>query len=269
MFYEKINSNLLWTSQGHGNTTAINLGEKLFVIDSTLNWKLAEKWRETIQGYFDKPVSGLILTHHHADHTFGNQAFSDVPIISSSEIRKIMDYNKKHHWVIEEMMEWEEGGYGIKDLQITLPNICFENQLTIHGERALELIRADGHTLGSTYLWEKETRTLITGDLIFNQEFPYGGDETSDLIKWNEVIDDFIELQPKVIISGHGPPAKEKDLIEISKFFSESIDFMKQKKNQGFSLEKITEDPQFPEYYSKDRIERKKITIERWYNYFD
>jgi glyoxylase-like metal-dependent hydrolase (beta-lactamase superfamily II) len=269
MQYEKINSYLIWTSEGYGNTTAINLGEKIFVIDSTLNWKLAQEWRETIEEYFDESISGLILTHHHEDHTFGNQVFSDLPIISSTEIRKIMVHQKKHLWILEDMMEAEEEGYGIKGLEITLPTICFENRLTIHGGRQLDVIRVDGHTLGSSYLWEEETRTLIAGDLVFNQEFPYGGDETSDLIRWKTVIDELIELKPKVIISGHGPPATENDLLEISKFFSKCIDFMKKKLREKYPLQQIIEDPQFPEYYSQDRIERKKVTVEKWYNFFE
>jgi len=269
MQYEKINSNLIWTSKGYGNTTAINLGGKIYIIDSTLNWKLAQEWKENVEEYFSKPVSGLILTHHHADHTFGNQVFSNLPIISSTEIWKIMNHHKKHIWIPEEMMDWEEDGYGINGLEVTLPNVCFENRIVLHGERSLEIIRADGHTRGSSYLWENETRTLITGDLIFNREFPYGADETSDLIQWKKVTEELIKLNPKVIISGHGPLATEKDLKEIREFFSKSIDFMKQKMNEGTTLQKIAEDNQFPEYYSQNRFERKRNTIERWYTYFE
>lgn len=268
MQYKKINSNLIWTSKGFGNTTAINLGGKIYIIDSTLNWKLAQEWKENVEEYFSEPVSGLILTHHHADHTFGNQVFSNLPIISSNEIWKIMNYNKKHIWIPKEMKDWEEDGYGINGLEVTLPNVCFENRIVLHGERSLEIIRVDGHTSGSSYLWENETRTLIAGDLIFNREFPYGGDETSDLIQWKKVTEELIKLNPKVIISGHGPLATEKDLIEIREFFSNCIDFMKQKMGEGTTLQKIVEDDQFPDYYSQDRFERKKNTIERWYTYF-
>ena len=268
MQYEKINSNLIWTSKGFGNTTAINLGGKIYINDSTLNWKLAQEWKENVEEYFSEPVSGLILTHHHADHTFGNQVFSNLPIISSIEIWKIMNYNKKHIWIPKEMKDWEKDGYGINGLEVTLPNVCFENRIVLHGERSLEIIRVDGHTRGSSYLWENETRTLIAGDLIFNREFPYGGDETSDLIQWKKVTEELIKLNPKVIISGHGPLATEKDLIEIREFFSNCIDFMKQKMGEGTTFQKIAEDDQFPEYYSQDRFERKKTTIERWYTYF-
>lgn len=268
MQFKEINKNLIWTDEGFGNTMGINTGGKVFVIDSTKDWKLAKEWRKTIEKHFNEPVSGLILTHHHADHTFENQVFSDLPIIASSEIRNIMIERKKHIWIPDDMMEWEDEGYGIRGLQITLPNICFDNRLTIHGERSLDIIRADGHTLGSSYLWEKQTKTLIAGDLLFNQEFPYGGDETSDLIKWKEVLDEISELKQKKIIPGHGPPVTDKDLKEIREFFTNILIFMKKKVRNGATLKNIAEDPQFPEYYSEDHTERKYVSIETWYNYF-
>ncbi|MHA1968103.1 MAG: MBL fold metallo-hydrolase [Candidatus Hodarchaeales archaeon] len=268
MHFKEINPNLIWTNEGFGNTIAINIGGKIFVIDSTKDWKLATEWRETIERHFNESVSGLILTHHHEDHTFGNQVFSDLPIIASSRIREIMIELQKKYWILDDMIEWEDEGYGIRGLKITFPNICFDNRLTIHGERSLDIIRADGHTLGSSYLWEKETRTLIAGDLIFNKQFPYGADETSDLIKWKEVLDEISKLKPKIIVPGHGPPVTDKDLKEIRDFFTDTVNFMKKKVITEVKLEEIIEDPKFPDYYSKDRTERKKVSIETWYEYF-
>ena len=132
----------------------------------------------------------------------------------------------------------------------------------------LEVIEADGHTGGSTYLWEPETKTLIAGDLVFNKQFPYGGDDTCDPIIWQTVMERLIDLKPKTIISGHGPPASNKDLVEINDFFQKGIDFMRKKLNEGLNFEEIADDSDFPEYYSVNRVERKRATIERWVEYF-
>ncbi|MFX0014331.1 MAG: MBL fold metallo-hydrolase [Promethearchaeota archaeon] len=271
MNFEKISEHLIWTDVGYGNSIAIDLGGKIFVIDSMLNWELAAEWRKVIEQYFDSYLSGLILTHHHCDHTFGNQVFSDLPIISSFEIRRITTEFEKNIWNVQtpdDLDEWEAGGYGVKDLQLTHSNVCFVNKLYLYGRRTLELIQADGHTSGSTYLWEPETRTLIAGDLIFNKQFPYGGDETCDIMKWQKVIEDLITLEPKIIISGHGPAATTDDLDEINDFFARCIDYMKNKSIDALRVEKIAQDSDFPEYYSHDRLERKKISIERWIEFF-
>ncbi|MFX0209719.1 MAG: MBL fold metallo-hydrolase, partial [Candidatus Hodarchaeota archaeon] len=130
------------------------------------------------------------------------------------------------------------------------------------------VIQADGHTEGSTYLWEPETKTLIAGDLVFNKQFPYGGDDTCDPIRWQTVMEELIALKPKTIISGHGPPASDNDLVEINNFFLKSIDFMRDKLNEGLTFQEIVNDSNFPEYYSQDRAERKSVTIERWTEFF-
>ncbi len=266
-----MNEHLIWTDVGYGNSSAIDLGGRVFVIDSMNNWELATEWRSDIEEHFNCPVSGLILTHHHGDHTFGNQVFSDVSIISSLEIRQITIDFEKEFWIKqtpEDLDEWEEGGYGVKNLQLTHSNVCFENKLYIHGERTLELIQTNGHTDGSTYLLEPETKTLIAGDLVFNKEFPYGGDETCNIVLWQKAIESLIALKPEIVISGHGPVAFIKDLEEINDFFLKSIDFIRNKLNEGLTSEEINEDPRFPEYYSQDRVERKKVTIERWVEFF-
>ncbi len=271
MNFEIVAKHLIWTDVGYGNSAAIDLGNKLFVIDSMFNWELATEWRSIVEQHFNKPVSGLILTHHHADHTFGNQVFSDLPIISSLEIRKITQEFEQEVWMKvtqEDLNEWEAGGYGVKNLQLTHSNLCFEIKLEIYGERKLVLIQADGHTSGSTYLWEPETRTLIAGDLVFNKQFPYGGDETCNVVVWQKVIEDLIALEPEIIISGHGSIAAIKDLEEINDFFLNSIDFIREKLKERLTSEKIEKDPHFPEYYSQDRVERKKVTIEQWVEFF-
>ncbi len=269
MHIEKIDEHLIWTSQGYGNSAAIDLGGKILVIDSMLNFEYAKEWKKHIEKNFDSKCSGLVLTHHHGDHTFGNQIFSDLPIISSVEVRKIMMDWQEHVWTPENLKEWEEASpegkkYGIQGLQITLPNVCFEKSLSIYAERTAEIIQADGHTTGSSYLWEPETRTIIAGDLIFNQQFPFGGDETCNIIQWQRAIEDLMSLKPRTVISGHGPTATIKNLEEINNFLLKSINFIKKRLADGISPEELSKDPDFPDYYSENLEERKEVTIESW-----
>jgi hypothetical protein len=42
MKVEKVNDNLIWIEEGFGNSAAINLGAKVFVIDSMLECNLAK-----------------------------------------------------------------------------------------------------------------------------------------------------------------------------------------------------------------------------------
>jgi glyoxylase-like metal-dependent hydrolase (beta-lactamase superfamily II) len=61
--------------------TVIDTGKTLVVVDTYASYKLAEKARVYIDKIFNKPVSHVINTHHHWDHTFGNQVFKNSVII--------------------------------------------------------------------------------------------------------------------------------------------------------------------------------------------
>lgn len=259
MRVEKVNENLIWTEEGFGNSTAISLGTKVVVIDSMLNWNLAKTWRKIIEDTFNQQVFCLILTHAHDDHVLGNQIFKDVPIIACSHIRKIMVQKCKEEWHPDELKNWDEG------IQIVLPTIVFDTELKLYDEETHLIVKVtNGHTLGSSYLWESKSKTLIAGDLVFNRVFPYGVDPTCDLRLWQKAMEELISLDPEIIISGHGPMATKDDLKEINSFFLASLDFIESNYDKGKSSDEIINGSNFPDYYSEGREERKKASVKHW-----
>ncbi len=61
--------------------TVVDTGKDPVVVDTYASHKLAEKARAYIDKIVNKPVSYVINTHHHWDHTFGNQVFKKAVII--------------------------------------------------------------------------------------------------------------------------------------------------------------------------------------------
>ena len=264
MEFNKLTEDLVWTSEGYGNSAALCLDNDLIIVDAMKNWLTAKKWRKTLEEFFKRKISFLFLTHHHADHCFGNQVFKDVPIISSRKTREIMIDCQKTIWTPENLISWEEDGYGIQGFNLTLPNLCFEKKLTFYDMNHLELVQIDGHTLGSAYLWSKDLKILIAGDLVFNHQYPYGGDNTTDIIQWKKAIKALLDLKPEYIVSGHGSPASREDLQEIHNFLESTILFIKNLLNEGLTPEDISKTTDFPEYYSVDRNERRRLSLRNW-----
>jgi hypothetical protein len=52
--------------------------------------------------------------------------------------------------------------------------------------------------------------------------------------------------------------------MEIKDFLSATIDFIRKRIIEGVALQDIPEDPDFPDYYSKNHLERRKATLEKW-----
>lgn len=61
--------------------TVVDAGPSLIVVDTWGSLRAAEKAAVRIKQIFGKPVSHVINTHHHWDHTFGNQAFKGAVIV--------------------------------------------------------------------------------------------------------------------------------------------------------------------------------------------
>src|SRR3954452_1572805 len=78
-----------------GNTT-VNAGDKaVLVVDSCLLPSSAKQDIEQIRKWTQKPVTWLVNTHWHFDHTLGNAtyaaAFAGVQIVAQAETRKMIE----------------------------------------------------------------------------------------------------------------------------------------------------------------------------------
>lgn len=63
------------------NSLAVRTTDGLVVIDTFPSPAFAEPALEKIKGFSDLPIRYVINTHCHADHCFGNPAFTGIPII--------------------------------------------------------------------------------------------------------------------------------------------------------------------------------------------
>jgi glyoxylase-like metal-dependent hydrolase (beta-lactamase superfamily II) len=75
-----------------GNASIIDLGDIAMVVDTFATIQAAEDLKAAAEYITGKPVSYVINTHWHSDHTSGNKVFSPVsPIISTAVTREVMD----------------------------------------------------------------------------------------------------------------------------------------------------------------------------------
>src|SRR5690606_31533006 len=75
------------------------------------------------------------------------------------------------------------------------------------------------HTPGDLVVFEPETRTLITGDVVFNGPFPVLRD--ADSLGWIAALEFVLGLEPEHVVPGHGPVGdrscikRMRDLLEL------------------------------------------------------
>ncbi len=148
---------------GQGGNIGVSVGEDgVFVIDDQFA-RLTPKILAAIKKLSDKPISFLVNTHHHGDHTGGNEnmAKAGATIIAHDNVRKRLENSPKR-----------DGSMNPKD---ALPVITFNDKMSVHinGEKVALFHIDNAHTDGDALLYFTESNVLHTGDTYFHKRYPY------------------------------------------------------------------------------------------------
>ncbi len=215
------------------------VGERgVLVIDAHINGEMAGKIQQAVRAVTDKPILYLVNTNFHGDHTFGNYAFpAETQIIA-------------HRKTAEHMARFEEekvlllaavGGKAavIADVELRLPDILFDNHLTVDlGGRVIEIHHfGRGNTPGDTVIYVPEEKVAWTGNLVLGEgsiPFLIEGDAGAYL----ETIARFARtLEIETIIPGHFGVAGQAVLGRYLAYLSGLIDSVRKAVARGATLE--------------------------------
>ena len=221
------------------------IGDKsVAVIDTQVNFPTAVQVLKSIRSVTDKPITHVINTHYHWDHTNGNELFKKegAQIIASNRTREFMTVRAPRQ---KEFLSGRGFELGNDPL---LPDTTFENEHTIDlGNMPLRLFFAgSAETDDATAVHVVKEGVVMSGDTVMTGSFPIFGqpvwDEGLQNGQWGDTIRELVKLKPKHIIPGHGPLAHETEinlLLRIQDYFLEEV---KKLVDQGLPLEQILRD---------------------------
>lgn len=192
---QKITDNM-YMLQGAGGNIGISTGDDgVFMIDDQFA-PLSEKIQAAIATVSDDPVTFLMNTHFHGDHTGGNINFeaAGAIIVAQDNVRKRLAENTK------------EG----------LPVITFSDDATFYfNDNDIFLTHVhNAHTDGDALVYFAQSNVLHTGDTFFNGRFPYidikrGGSLAGDIEAAKKGL--MLINENTKIIPGHGALASKED----------------------------------------------------------
>ena len=143
--------------------------DSVISIDATSTERRTRAYIDAIASVTPNPVTILVNTHHHADHTHGNYLFADATVVSHTACREVMvaagipDYSAVFPGV-----DWGS-------LQFRAPDVTFEGSTVLHlGDRRIELsdLGFVAHTDGDILAWLRLPAALC-GELIFHGGTPF------------------------------------------------------------------------------------------------
>lgn len=165
----------------------------------------------------------LINTHHHGDHTGGNEIFG----VQSTIVA--------HENVREQLLNRERGG---AMPAVGLPVVTYSDGLSLHfnGEEIRLVHLPEGHTNGDTVVFFTGSNVVHTGDLCFNGMFPFidldGGGSVLGYIKNVDEILTQTDAKTR-FIPGHGKLASREDLQTLSTTLSTIVQLVAGAKQDG------------------------------------
>jgi glyoxylase-like metal-dependent hydrolase (beta-lactamase superfamily II) len=152
-----------------------------------------------------KEVVLLVNTHYHLDHTHGNPGFKPGVQVVSTE-------RTLSHLKVLDASNWQG------DNARLLPNDTFVDKKQFEfGNKTITLLHPGrGHTDGDLVVLFEEDKTLVTGDLFFNQHYPNIDLEAGGSVQtWPTTIDSMLALDFVTVIPGHGDTSDRTGLVSF------------------------------------------------------
>jgi glyoxylase-like metal-dependent hydrolase (beta-lactamase superfamily II) len=221
-----------------GNTAVLVTEQGVVLVDTKLpGW--GQAILDRIKTVTDKPVTTIINTHTHGDHTGSNESFGAAVTIVAHENTRA------------NMMKMDEFK---GDKSKFVPNKTYKDRLSLgSGKDQIDLYYfGAGHTNGDTFVVFPTIRTIHTGDMFAWKAFPYidtsnGGSVVAHAQTLANVVATIKNVD--TVITGHTPVLAWNDLREYADFNRDFVAWARAQVKAGKSVDQSVADYRLPERY--------------------
>ena len=185
-----------------------NKNKEILVIDLGLNgrltgFKLRKSLKEITNNKSEEYSLQVFLTHCHIDHITGSNNLNNFKeVVYSSSEKAAAHINARDEVTLLSRY--------MAKVSFTVDKIYKDSDFIKFGETELQVIYTPGHTDGSAVLYEKTTKSLFSGDVVFEgtcgrMDFPTGNH--SEMINSLEKLTTY---DIEHLYSGHGSNLHQK-----------------------------------------------------------
>ena len=186
----------------NSNSAFVVTGDGVLLVDTGSSAAIGNALKQTIASVTAQPVHWIVNTHAHGDHWLGNVAFEETVEQIYATQTVIEDIGARGSNWVENFKRMTDGATG--DSAIVPPDqpVNQMRKLNLGGTPVQLFPSGDSHSPGDLIVWLPEQRVLIPGDVVYFDRMP--STNNSNLQQWLKLLPELEQLQPDVVIPGHG-----------------------------------------------------------------
>lgn len=179
------------------------------VVDALGSPELGRELIRVIREVTPQPIRHVIVTHYHADHIYGLQAFKEAgaSIIAHEQGREYLNSDTARLRL--EASRQELAPAIDANTRLVAADRWLtgeETRLTLGGTDIVIQHVGPAHAPEDIVVWLPQRGVLFAGDLVFRGRIPYVGQ--ADSANWIKSLGRLIAYQPKIMVTGHGAPSE-------------------------------------------------------------
>ncbi len=190
----------------------------VIVFDTLGTPALGGKLLAAIRSVSDAPIKRIYISHYHADHMYGNQAFVDTgaEIVASDGAKRYLEGDVAQQRLTERrqsLSPWVN-----ENTRVVPPDryLQQEERFTLGGVTIRVVDVGSAHSEGDLALFVETDGVLFSGDIIFQDRIPFLG--TSNSAEWLDVLEEMERADVAVIVPGHGKAAENpRAIVSLTK----------------------------------------------------
>jgi cyclase len=271
------------------NSGLINRGGGV-VIDTQSDLAHARQMIEMFGKVWPAMPRRVINTHEDADHVWGNQLFEGAEIIAHRSVPERMKHVAEPresqkllhgvgHLLTRLLLKAAHPGiaaagrqlredYDFDGIELVLPTTLFDEryELDLDGTEVHLIYVGPCHQVGDTIIHVPKERVVFAGDVLFRLCTPMGW--TGSYEKWFRCLDLMIELDPEVIVPGHGPVCGIEGAMELKAYLEYVREESRKCFDEGKSSLEAAKRIEFGPYGEWAAPARLYMNVERAYREF-
>ena len=206
-----------------------SIGDDGILLVDTGEREMADSLRQAVRSLREGIPRFIINTHAHVDHTGGNAAWGDTPIVIA-------------HRVLRTRLR--SGSYLFDEFpDAALPDTTFTDSLELrfNGEEIRILAFPGAHDDNDAIVWFTGSKIVAAGDLVYANGFPSVEEVTGNVLGYRDVLPGIMKALPRdvTIVCGHSEDGGFDVLERFHRAITETAAIVERELGRGMSVEEM------------------------------